>query len=459
MYQCTACGQTYTKWQGKCNACGEWSTLEETKETPVWSGKKGGVKGTKQDGTVLQSGKENLASERILFASAELNTVLGGWLTKGSFTLLSGEPGIGKSTLSLQLVHQYAQQWREALYVSGEETAEQLWMRARRLWIVNTNVTIVESSQLEDILETVSQSRADFIVIDSISVLSSYAVNGYAWSVTQIRYAAEAFLDFAKQNGKSVVLIGHVTKDGSISGPKMLEHLVDTVLFLEGSRYEDYRILRSLKNRFGPTDEIGLFRMNEKGLEDITQPWLEFISKETKESAGSALAVTMEGSRPIILEIEALTTYTKFGYPKRSARGMPAGKLDLLIAVLSKFTDVKLENYDVYANVSRWLTINEPWIDLAILAAIVSSRKNIRLSGAIFLGEVSLTGIVRNVFSLKKRVDEAIKLGFTKIYIPKSADIKPSKNQNIHIESVGNVSELIRKLSAGTNPTEEEMEE
>ena len=227
-------------------------------------------------------------------------------------------------------------------------------------------------------------------------------------------------MEFSKRTGRSVILIGHVTKDGNISGPKVLEHLVDTILFLEGSKYEDYRILRTLKNRFGPTDEIGLFRMTEAGLQDMKNPGTEFVNNENEKLSGSALTLTMEGNRPILIEIEALTTYTKFGYPKRSARGITNGKIDLLIAVLSKWSDCKLESHDAYINVARGLTITEPGIDLATIAAIISSKENLPLGKKIFLGEISLTGVVKNVFGLAKRIDEAIKLGFTEIIFPKN---------------------------------------
>jgi DNA repair protein RadA/Sms len=259
--------------------------------------------------------------------------------------------------------------------------------------------------------------------------------------VTLVRATAEAAMEFAKRTGKAVILIGHVTKDGAISGPKALEHLVDTVLFLEGSRYEDYRILRSLKNRFGATDEIALFRMTEKGLEDLANPGLEFADSKNALLSGSALTVTMEGSRPIVVEIEALTTYTKFGYPKRSSRGIPQGKLDLLLAVLSKWTSIKTESHDVYLNVARGMTLSEPGSDLAAIAAIASSRKEKPLGKTAWIGEVSLTGTVKNVFRLQKRVDEAAKLGFERIVVPKGSGAKLPKNSESKLFEVSTVAE------------------
>lgn len=273
-------------------------------------------------------------------------------------------------------------------------------------------------------------------------MISSLDVSSQSGSITQIRYVTEVFMEFSKRTGRSIILIGHVTKEGTISGPKILEHLVDTVLFLEGSKYEDYRILRALKNRFGPTDEIGLFRMAENGLIDIANPGLEFIDQENEHLSGSALGITLEGNRPIVIEIEALSTYTKFGYPKRSARGIPSGKVDLLIAVLSKWSDTKLESDDVYVNVARGLSISEPGIDLATVAAIISSKKNKPLGKRIFLGEISLTGIVKNIFGLQKRVDEAVKLGFAEIILPKNAGIKMKKGTSVRLTEVGHIGEL-----------------
>lgn len=311
--------------------------------------------------------------------------------------------------------------------MSAEENVHQVSDRAHRLGIQNEHIRLFTAHALEDIIETIEKDQSELIIIDSVSMISSGNLAAQSGSITQIRYVTEVFMEFSKRTGRSIILIGHVTKEGTISGPKILEHLVDTVLFLEGSKYEDYRILRALKNRFGPTDEIGLFRMTEAGLIDIANPGLEFIDQENAHLSGSALGITLEGNRPIVIEIEALSTYTKFGYPKRSARGIPGGKIDLLIAVLSKWGNIKLESDDVYVNVARGLSISEPGIDLATVAAIISSKKNIPLGKHVFLGEISLTGIVKNIFGLQKRVDEAVKLGFQEIVIPKNAGIKTKK--------------------------------
>ncbi len=261
------------------------------------------------------------------------------------------------------------------MYVSAEENIHQVSDRAHRLGIVNEHIRLFSAHKLEDILETLGQDHSGLIIIDSVSMISSLDLSSQSGSITQVRYVTEVFMEFSKRTGKSVILIGHVTKEGTISGPKILEHLVDTVLFLEGSKYEDYRILRALKNRFGPTDEIGLFRMTQAGLIDLPNPGLEFTDKENEHLAGSALGITLEGNRPMVVEIEALSTYTKFGYPKRSARGISNGKIELLIAVLSKWSSIKLESDDVYVNIARGLSLSEPGMDLATVAAIISSKQ------------------------------------------------------------------------------------
>lgn len=437
MFRCRECGATSQKWQGKCPSCGEWSTLEE--EVSLSKSKKQASGKTQEVFRILPS-RESIV--KVQLRSNELNTVLGDGLTPGSLILLSGEPGIGKSTLALQIADWYGNKENTAIYVSAEENIHQISDRAHRLGIANEHIRIFTAHTLEDILETIEQDSSGLIVIDSVSMISSLDVSSQSGSITQIRYVTEVFMEFSKRTGRSIILIGHVTKEGTISGPKILEHLVDTVLFLEGSKYEDYRILRALKNRFGPTDEIGLFRMAENGLVDIANPGLEFVDQENEHLSGSALGITLEGNRPIVIEIEALSTYTKFGYPKRSARGIPSGKVDLLIAVLSKWSDTKLESYDVYVNVARGLSISEPGIDLATVAAIISSKKGKPLGRRIFLGEISLTGIVKNIFGLQKRVDEAVKLGFSEIILPKNAGIKIKKGASVQLIEVGHIGEL-----------------
>ncbi|MDD2516271.1 MAG: DNA repair protein RadA, partial [Candidatus Gracilibacteria bacterium] len=368
--------------------------------------------------------------------------VLGGGITPGSLVLLSGEPGVGKSTLTLQIADWFGKPNHNVIYVSGEENAYQISDRAKRLGIKNSYIKIFNSNILENILKVLEDDDSDLVIIDSISMIYSENLDSNSGSVSQIRYITEIFMNFCKKAKKSVILIGHVTKDGTISGPKTLEHLVDVVLYLEGNKYENYRILRSMKNRFGPTDEIGIFDMTETGLQDVKNVGVEFISQDSKGLSGRSLVMTIEGTRPILIEIEALTTYTKFGYPKRSSRGIASTKLDLLIAVINKFTDVKLESYDVYVNIGRGLSIQEPGIDLGIIASIISSKTGKPLDDIVFIGEVSLTGIVKNVMRLKKRVEEAKKLGFKTIVIPAGIEIDAKISKDIEILKVKNVKEL-----------------
>ncbi len=416
MFICSSCHTTHFKWAGKCSQCGEWNTLEETRE--IKKGRWKGSSSAKIQDTQKLSFQDSNNFTKLQSSSGELDGVLGWWLTTGSLVLLSGEPGIGKSTLALQMSEWYAVHGSKVLYISGEENIWQISARAWRLGVSHESIRIITESNFDDIVLTIRASESDIIIIDSLSVLSSQNLEWTPGSINQIRAMTEVYMEIAKTSTKSILLIGHVTKDGSIGGPKSLEHLVDVVLFLEWVRTENYRILRALKNRFGSTDAVGLFRMEESGLIDLPNPGLEFIDATTSTLAGSALTLTIEGNRPLLIEIEALTTYTKFWYPKRSSRWVPQGKLELLIAVMTKFTDIKLESYDVYMNIGRGFSLSEPWVDLACVAAMMSSKSNISLGKTIFLGEVSLTGVVKNVYFLEKRIYEAAKLGFTRICIP-----------------------------------------
>lgn len=441
MFICSLCGATSPKWVGKCPSCNEWNTLVESQVSP----KKGATKSSRiLDTTKIQSSMSGQGEiDRYTSASPELDGVLGGWLCRGSLVLLSWEPGIGKSTLALQMAEWYARgvdtetHQSRVLYVSGEEHIWQISARARRLSVSHEAIDIVTDSDFDSVFSTIERSPAEIVIIDSLSVLSSSSIDGSPGSISQIRIMTEMCMQLAKKMQKSIILIGHVTKDGSISGPKSLEHLVDVVLFLEGVRTENYRILRSLKNRFWSTDAVGLFRMQENGLVDLPNPGMEFIDESSALLSGSALTFTIEGNRPLLIEIEALTTYTKFGYPKRSSRGIHQGKLELLIAVMTKFTAIKLDSSDVYLNIARGLTLSDPGLDLACIAAIMSSKKEKPLWRVLYLGEVSLTWLVKNVFLLEKRLLEWVKLGFTEAVIPDNYEWKiPAGMQVQRIKSV-----------------------
>lgn len=430
MFICSHCGTTSPKWTGKCPNCHEWNTFyEQEKDAIKWK-----IKWWKsQLTTPLHTKNTHESIDKYISASQELDGVLGWWMVSGSLILLSGEPWIGKSTLALQMSEWYSQQKSKTniswvLYISGEENLMQVTWRAKRLSIHWEHIEFLSESNFDNILLTIEESSANIIIIDSLSVLFSNSIDGTPGSISQIRVMTEMCMQTAKKLWKSIILIWHVTKDGSIGWPKSLEHLVDVVLFLEWVRTENYRILRALKNRFWSTDTVGLFRMQEDGLHDLSNPWLEFIDKNASELSWSALTFTIEGNRPILIEIEALTSYTKFGYPKRSSRWVAQWKLELLIAVMAKYTDIKLDSSDVYLNIARGLSVSDPGIDLACIAAILSSKKSAPLGKTIYLWEVWLTGVIKNIQFLEKRIFEAAKLGFTDIVIPHSYTWKIPKN-------------------------------
>lgn len=436
MYICNNCGNEFIKRQWQCNFCKEWNTVVEFKEAKTKWKNKAEKKELDKIGNLKDS------EERIITKSEELNNVLGGWIVPWSLILLSGEPWVWKSTLSLQLATFVDKQ---IIYVSGEETIWQLTSRANRLGIKWENLSILCENNVENILETIKWNLPELLIIDSISVLNSDEVTWSSGSINQVKYISEKLQGFAKKNNIATVIIGHVTKDWNLAWPKILEHLVDTVLFFEWERFEDIRILRCIKNRFGSSSEIAIFKMWEEWLIDLKNPWLELIdNKEKTPIIGSSLSITMEWSRPILIECEALTNYTKFGYPKRSVRWLNNSKLDMLIAIISKYTKVKLDSSDVYLNIARWLRIEEPSIDLSLAGAIISSKQNKAIPrDSIFIWEISLTWSIKNVLHLEKRIKEAEKLGFKKIYIP---DSELKWNFKIEIVKVKNISEFVEKI-------------
>lgn len=444
MYVCSECGHESVTWKGQCDSCKAWNTLKEFKESKL-TGK--WVKGEAQILWNLSESTQQDNQVKIETKSGEFNTVLGGGLVQGSIVLLSGEPGIWKSTLSLQLGGWISE---DIIYVSWEETLSQISSRAKRLGINSSNMSLLAENNLENIIATLDKNKSKVVILDSISVMYSNEVTGTAGSIGQVRYITEKVVEYGKQNNITFIIIGHVTKDGSLAGPKTLEHMVDTVLYFEGDKFDHLRILRSLKNRFGSSSEIGLYKMEEAWLKDIANPWLEFISDES-DTVWSALCVTMEGTRPLIVETESLTTYTKFGYPKRSARGIVSNKLDLIIAVLGKYTSVKLDSYDVYANISRGLSLSEPGLDLAIAASIISSKLNKKISKkSVYIWEISLTGKIKNVMFLERRIKEAAKMWFEVLYVPHTNENLTSllpKGSTIQVVSLKHISDFIKTFS------------
>lgn len=406
-YVCSSCGAQASTWTGRCNTCGEWNTLQEQliiDKRSVASG-----------GNILKAEKVNTLArndqKRYVSGMSEVDTVLGGGIVPGSVTLLAGQPGIGKSTLLLQLAYAVAAN-HSVLYISGEESAHQIGMRAKRLGTQRAELQLATSTAAEDIAATIASGTYQLVVVDSIQTITCSQISSAAGSVTQITNSTQLLTVAAKQTNTAVLLVGHVTKEGSIAGPKVLEHVVDVVLQLEGDRYGGFKILRAIKNRFGSTNEAGIFEMNENGMQPVANPSAALLA-ERQVSDGSIVLATMEGTRPLLVEVQALVNKTSYGYPKRAASGIDLNRVNLLIAMLEKRTKLNLADQDIYINIVGGMKITEPAADLALCLAIGSAAKGLQLkSNAVVFGEVGLSGEVRHVPYVEKRVAEAKKLGF-----------------------------------------------
>ena len=408
-YVCTSCGEIALSWAGKCQHCGEWNTLQEE---AVLTGSDGQVQ---TSGRVLsaRSVEEHASRDqkRLVSDLHDVDTVLGGGIVAGSVALIAGQPGIGKSTLLLQLADALAKKYK-VLYVSGEESGHQIGLRAERLGVSTKALQLAISTSADDITTTIATKQFDLVIVDSIQTVSLEEVSSSAGSVSQITNSAHAMLRAAKQSGTALVLVGHVTKEGSIAGPKVLEHVVDVVLQLEGDRYGGFKVLRATKNRFGPTSEAGIFEMVDKGLRPVENPSAALLA-ERQISDGSVVLATMEGTRPLLVEVQALVNKTSYGYPKRAASGIDLNRINLLVAMLERRTKLQLADQDIYINIVGGIRITEPAADLAICMAIGSAAKGLQLkSNAVVFGEVGLSGEVRHVPLIDKRLNEAKKLGF-----------------------------------------------
>ncbi len=424
VYICKSCQYESAKWLGKCPECESWDSFAEDvvnvgKPENAAKNPAGNIKRGLPVTKPLSLSEFSHPKMRLATNMSELDLLLGGGIVEGSLTLLSGEPGIGKSTLTLQICDKIAQQNKQVLYVSGEESAEQIAIRARRLGITSTNINIITENNLEHILSIIESEKPDLVIIDSIQVISSEELAGASGSVSQVKICAEAFMHAAKLLGRAILLIGHVTKEGTLAGPRTLEHLVDTVLYIEGDRYHNLRLLRSTKNRFGSTNEVAVFEMEEKGLIEVTNPSELFLNGRATDAIGSCLTCTIEGTRPFIIEIQALTSLTNFGYPKRSSNGYDLNRLQMIIAVLQEHAHLNLTNQDVFVNIVGGMRIEEPAADLAVALAIASAyRKRALDPNAVAIGEIGLSGEIRRVTQSDKREKEAKKLGFTKLATP-----------------------------------------
>lgn len=443
VFVCSNCGNESSKWFGRCPACNEWNTCYEEKINLKSSGKSA----SKKTATTVKLDdvkKQDIVRTKTGFD--ELDRVLGGGLVKGSLTLLGGEPGIGKSTLILQICDKIKGKG-QVLYVSGEESAQQIKIRADRLGIKNNDIVFLGETDIDVIEDAILKTNPKLVIIDSIQTMYSDEITSGPGSVSQVREITARIMKMCKQEEITTIIIGHVTKDGNIAGPRVLEHMVDTVLYLEGERYFAYRILRGVKNRFGSTNEIGMFEMNDIGMCEIDNPSSVLLSEKNENVAGSIVVASIEGTRPILVELQALTATSVFGMPRRTANGIDYNRLTLLIAVLEKRTGLPLGNQDVYLNIVGGIKINEPALDLGIILAVSSSFKNIPIpNDVIAIGEVGLTGEVRSVNQIEKRIKEAEKLGFKKCIIPESNKKLLKDTYKLDIIGVQNISEAMRCL-------------
>ncbi len=441
LFECQACGFQSPRWMGKCTSCDQWETMIELsadqikflKETSSSSASGSSIPKAKP---ITQIEEDNIV--RFTSGSGELDLVLGGGIVPGSLTLIGGSPGVGKSTLLLKIAGNLARASKKVLYVSGEESAGQIKLRANRLEANHENLFLLPEINLGSVLSEIGNHNYELIVIDSIQTLYSDENPSAPGSVTQVRTITFELMRIAKSLQIPIFIIGHITKDGSIAGPRVLEHMVDTVLYFEGDTNSDLRLLRGFKNRFGATNEVGIFEMNKEGLNDAKSMAGKFFNKDHLQS-GSALTVIMEGSRPIIVEVQALVSES-YGHPKRSSTGFDNNRLGMLLALLEKKLDLPLGTYDVFINVSGGIKIHEPSADLAIIAAILSSYRDRKLSAeTLFLGEVSLTGEIREVSGLAQRLKEIATQGFTKAVIPN----KPLEKTNIKCFIADEVSKVV----------------
>lgn len=438
---CQNCGAQYAKWQGQCNSCKQWNTIaEEVIQKPEKSDWKSSSATTKRVSKPLKINEIDTAQEaRLNMQDAEFNRVLGGGMVQGSLTLLGGEPGIGKSTLLLQVALSLPY---KTLYVSGEESQKQIKMRAERINPKENNCYILTETKTQNIFKQIEALEPDLVIIDSIQTLHSDYIESSAGSISQIKECTTELIKYAKETTTPVLLIGHITKDGNIAGPKILEHMVDTVLQFEGDRNHVFRILRAHKNRFGSTNELGIYEMQGSGLREVSNPSEILISEKDGELSGNAIAATLEGLRPLMIEVQALVSTAVYGTPQRSATGFNAKRLNMLLAVLEKRAGFRLGAKDVFLNITGGITVDDPAIDLAVVASILSSNEDVALpSDYCFAAEVGLSGEIRPVQRIEQRILEAEKLGFSTIFVSKYNKLS-LKNTTIKIQLISKIEDL-----------------
>ena len=453
-YICQNCGSVSPRWQGRCEACGEWNTLVEENTA---GGIGGGPGRAPQKGRVVELhalAGESRTPPRIASGIAELDRVTGGGFVRGSAILIGGDPGIGKSTLLLQASAALAKRGERVVYISGEEAVAQVRLRAERMGVAAAPVALAAETSVEDILTTLEADRAPALVIlDSVQTLWTSSVEAAPGTVTQVRASAQAMIRYAKQSGATVILVGHVTKDGQIAGPRVVEHMVDAVLYFEGEGGHHFRILRAVKNRFGATDEIGVFEMTGGGLREVPNPSELFLGERNAAAPGAAVFAGMEGTRPVLVEIQALVAPSPLGTPRRAVVGWDGGRLAMVLAVLESHCGVKLGPHDVYLAVAGGLRINEPAADLAVAAALVSSLSGIALpADCVYFGEVSLSGAVRPVVHAAQRLKEAQKLGFAKAVLPLQS-LDKDQGATAGLVGIDQLAGLVAAIAASGPPT------
>lgn len=447
LYVCQSCGAVHTKWAGQCSGCGEWNTLaEESKSAPPGAMKPSSTaRGRGLQFETLQS--DTPEPPRIVTGVTEFDRVCGGGVVPGSAILLGGDPGVGKSTLLLEVTAKAARNGARVAYISGEEAIEQIRARAKRMGVADAAVSLASATALREILTTLKRDRFDIVIIDSIQTLWSDAHEAGPGSVTQVRACAAELVRLAKDNGPAIVLVGHVTKDGQIAGPRVVEHMVDAVLSFEGERGYPFRILRAGKNRFGATDEIGVFEMSDVGLREVTNPSALFLGEGKERAPGAAVFAGIEGSRPVLVEIQALVAPSAYGTPRRAVVGWDNGRLAMLLAVLEARCGLGFGDKDVYLNIAGGLRISEPAADLAAAAALISSALDMPLpQGCVVFGEIGLSGEVRAVNRAEARLREAQKLGFDRALAPAQAKGKVKKG-DVAITSAGLLTEVVERIS------------
>lgn len=445
IYFCQNCGYESSKWMGQCPGCKEWNTfVEEPQAAATKKTAAGAVRKELPRPQTLSEIQVNQAA-RMTTGMGELDRVLGGGIVQGSLVLVGGDPGIGKSTLLLQVCRNLSAAGQKVLYISGEESLQQIRLRAERMGTFNESLLILCETQLEDIRESIARVQPQVVVIDSIQTMYNETVSSAPGSVSQVRESTGVLMQIAKGQNITIFIVGHVTKEGVVAGPRVLEHMVDTVLYFEGDRYASYRVLRGVKNRFGSTNEIGVFEMKNSGLAEVANPSEYMLDGKPEGASGSVVACTMEGTRPVLLEVQALVCQSSLAFPRRTAAGTDLNRVNLLMAVLEKRAGLRLSSCDAYINIAGGIRMNEPALDLGIVLAIASSMKDVPVDEkTIAFGEVGLSGEVRSVTMAEQRVREAKKLGFTTVILPAGCKKQAAGVKDIELIGVRNVREAIQ---------------